>query len=63
MFGVRLKNRKRSTDLMFMVRLNETMDRLGMASSVSWYGHVLRREDGHVLKKALDLEVEGQRMT
>ena len=29
--------------------------------SVRWYGHGLRREDGHVLKMALDLEVEGQR--
>ena len=31
-----------------------------MANSVSRYGHVLRREDGHVLR-ALDFEVEGQR--
>ena len=60
--GVQLKNRKISTDLMFMVRLNESMDQLGMANSVSWYGNVLRRVDGHVLKRALYLEVEGQRM-
>ena len=26
-----------------------------------WYGYVLRREDGHVLRRALDFEVEGQR--
>ena len=32
-----------------------------MGNSVRWYGHVLRREDGHVLRKALDFEVEGQR--
>ena len=32
-----------------------------MAHSVCWYGHVLRREDGHVLRKTLDFEVEGQR--
>ena len=31
-----------------------------MANSVRWYAHVLR-EDGHVLRRALDLEVEGQR--
>ena len=37
------------------------MDQLAMASSVRWYSHVLRREDGHVLRKALDFEVEGQR--
>ena len=28
---------------------------------VHWYGHVLRREDSHVLRRSLDFEVEGQR--
>ena len=32
-----------------------------MANRVRWHSHVLRREDGHVLRKALDFEVEGQR--
>ena len=32
-----------------------------MANSVLWYGHVLRREDGLVLRRALDFEVGGQR--
>ena len=32
-----------------------------MANSVCWHGHVLRREYGHVLRRALDFEVEGQR--
>ena len=32
-----------------------------MANSVSWYGHVLKWDDSHVLKKALKFEVEGQR--
>ena len=32
-----------------------------MANSVRWYGHVLSREDGHVLRMTLDFEVEGQR--
>ena len=32
-----------------------------MANSVHWYGHVLRREAGHVLRRALCFEVEGQR--
>ena len=47
-------------DLMYMLGLNETMDQLAMASSFRWYGHVLRREDGHVLRQELDFEVEGQ---
>ena len=32
-----------------------------MVNSAHWYGHVLRREDDHVLRRALDFEVEGQR--
>ena len=46
---------------MFMLGLRETIDQLAMANSVRWYGHVLRREDGHVLRRALDFKVEGQR--
>ena len=46
---------------MFMQGLNETIDQLAMANNVRWYGHVLRREDGHILRMALDFEVEGQR--
>ena len=61
MCGVQLKDRKRSTDFMFMLGLNEIIDQLAMANSVCWYGHVLRKEDGHVLRRALYFEVEGQR--
>ena len=46
---------------MFMLGLNETIDQLAMATSVRWYGHVLRREDVHVMRRTLDFEVEGQR--
>ena len=59
--GVQLNDRKRSTDLTFMMVLKETIDQLAMANSVCWYGHVLSREDGHILRRALDFEVEGQR--
>ena len=34
MCGVQLKDRKRSTDLMFMLVLNEAIDQLSTASSV-----------------------------
>ena len=33
------------------VGLSVTIDQLAMANSVHWYGHVLRREDGHVLRR------------
>ena len=61
MYGVQLKDRKISTYLMFMLGLGETIDQLAMAYSVSWYGYVLRREDDHALRMALDFEVEGER--
>ena len=34
-----------------------------MANSVRWYGHVLRREDGLMFRRALDLrlKVKGRR--
>ena len=37
------------------------MNQLAILSSVRWNSHVLRREDGHILRRALDFEVEGQR--
>ena len=49
MCGVQLEDRKRFMDLMFMLGLNVSIDQLVMTISVRWYGHVLRREDGHVL--------------
>ena len=52
MCEVQLKDRKRSMYLMFMLDLNEPMDQLSVVNSVRWYGHVLRREDGHVLRSA-----------
>ena len=52
---------KRSTDLMFMMGLKETIDQLAKANSVCWHCHVLRREDGHVFRRALDFKAEGQR--
>ena len=41
-----------------MLGLNETIGQYAMANSVRWYGHVLRREDGHVLRSALDLRLK-----
>ena len=54
MCGVQLKDRKRSTDCMFMLVLKETIDQLAMANSARLHGHVLRGEDVHVLRRALD---------
>ena len=61
MCGVQLKAGMRSMDLMFLLGLSETMDQLAMANSVHCYDNVLIKEDGHVLRRTLDFEVEGQR--
>ena len=60
MCGVRLKNIKRAEVLMLMLGFDEAIDQLAMANSVHWYDYVLRREDGHVLIRALHFEIETQ---
>ena len=60
MCGVQLNDRKKYMDLIFMLGLNETIDELAMANRLCWYDHVLRREDGKVLRRALDFEVEDE---
>ena len=57
---VRDQFKERETDILNTV-VYITVDQLAMANSVRWYGHVLRREDGHVLRRALDFEVDSQR--
>jgi len=42
---------------MAMLGLEESLDRMAKASSMQWYGHVLRREDNNVLLKALHFEL------
>ena len=43
---------------MEMLGLKETVVEIAKANGVRWYGHVLRRDDGHVLRKALECEVK-----
>ena len=47
-------------DLVLIMCVNKAIDLLVMANSMHCSGHVLRREDGHVLRKALAFVVEGQ---
>ena len=53
--------KKRTGDLMEMLGLKETVVQMAKPNGVRWYGHVLRRDDGHVLRKALEFEVKGKR--
>ena len=36
------------------VGLKETVVQMAKANEVRWCGHVLRRDDGHVLRKGLE---------
>jgi len=46
---------------MEMLGLNETLDKMAIASGVRWFGHVLRRDENDVLREALQFEVDGRR--
>jgi len=41
--------------------IEKTIDRLAKENGLKRYGHVLRREEGNSLKKALHFEVDGPR--
>ena len=59
--GAKLVEKKRTEDLMEMLGLKETVVQMTKPNGVRWYRHVLRRDDGHVLTKALEFEVRGKR--
>ena len=54
MCGAKLMEKKRTEELMEILGLKERAVRMAKANGVRWYGHVLRRDDGHVLRKALE---------
>ena len=49
MCGAKLIEKKRTEDLMEMLGLKETAVQMAKANVERWHGHVLRRDDGHVL--------------
>ena len=57
----KLMEKKRTEDLMEMLGWKETVVQMAKANGVRWYGHVLRRDDGHVLRKALEFEMKGKK--
>ena len=44
-----------------MLGIKESLYRMAKASSIRWYGHVLRKEDESVIVKALKFEVSGKK--
>ena len=61
MCGAKLMEKRRTENLMEMLGLKETVVQMAKANGVRWYGYVLWRDDGHVLRKALKFEVKGKR--
>ena len=61
MCGVKIIEKTRSQELTSLLGLKDTFDRLARVSGVQWYGHVLRRDNGDVLRRVLDFEVAGRR--
>ena len=57
---VKLLDRKNSDELMDMLGIKEFLDRIAKASSMRWYGHVLRKDENKIVK-ALKFEVSGGR--
>ena len=57
MCGVKQLDRRNSEELMDMLGIKESLDRMAKASRMRWCGHVLRKEDENVIVKALKLEV------
>ena len=48
--GAKLMEKKKTEDLMEMLGLKEIVVQMRKANGVRWYRHVLRRDDGHVLR-------------
>ena len=61
MCGMKLKDRRKNDNLMDMLGLEKSVERLAKANGVRWYGHVLRRDGLHPLRMALNLKVDGRR--
>ena len=61
MCGRKVIDRKTTDEQMDMLGLKESVDGLATANRVTWYGHVLRRDDDSVLRVVLDFEVSGKK--
>ena len=49
-------SKKIAKDWMLKWDLNKSIDQLAMANSAHWYGHVLKKEDGHILRREQSLK-------
>ena len=56
MCGVKLIEKRSSQELTSLLVLYDTLNGLARASGVQWYLHVLKRDNGDVLRRALNLK-------
>ena len=59
--GAKLLEKTRTEDLMEMLGLKEIVVQMVKVNGDGRYGHVLMRDDGHVLRKELEFEMKGKR--
>ena len=60
-YEVRLIEKRRNQELISLLSLKDTLDGLAWGSEVRWYGHVLRRENCDVLRRAWNFEAARRR--
>ena len=61
MCDAKLADRKNSEDIMNMLPLNQTIDKMAKVSEVRWLGQVLRKDYGDVVRNTLEFNVEGRK--
>ena len=60
MSGVKLRDRKSSSELMLMAGLDDDIVVVMRRSRLRWYGHVLKNKENDGTKKVLDVVVPGK---
>ena len=61
MSGVKPLDQRNSDELIVMLGIKESLDRMVKASSMRWYGHVSTKQDEIVIVKVSIFEVSGSR--
>ena len=61
MCGVQLNGRKTASNFMLKLDFKETIYQSAMTNSVQLNGHVLGRENGHIFRREIENEDDGQR--
>ena len=57
--GVKLSDRFKSKSLIDRLGFKKTSESLAKASGVRWFCHVMRRDEGNVLRKVLTFKIDG----